>query len=67
MAKQENQKIIEQWERLKTLLSATEDDVVKNAKGNASAGVRARKGLRLLKAEAHSLIKLTVQETKEKK
>ena len=41
--------------------------VHKNANGNASAGVRARKGLRLLKQSAADLVKLTVDRDKTKK
>ena len=67
MSKEVNAKIVEGWERLKVLIAASEDDVLKNARGNASAGVRARKGLRALKKEAHELVKLTVAETKGKK
>lgn len=64
MNKEMNEKIVERWERLKVLMVATEEDVLKNARGNASAGVRARKGLRTLKKEAHELVKLTVSELK---
>ena len=67
MSKEQNHKIVEKWERLKVLLASTEDDVLKNAKGNASAGVRARKGLRSLKKEASELVKLTVEEAKRRK
>lgn len=67
MSKEVNNKIIESWERLKVLIDSTEDDVLKNARGNASAGVRARKGLRALKKETHELVKLTVTVTKNKK
>ena len=42
-------------------------DVHKNAGGNASAGVRARKGLRALKNSASELVKLTIQEEKSRK
>ena len=35
--------------------------------GNKSAGVRARKGLRLLKKEASELVKVTVQADKDRK
>lgn len=59
-----NAAIVEQWERVRTLVDATEVEVLKNANGNASAGVRARKGLRELKKETHELVKLTVEETK---
>lgn len=67
MSKEVNTKIVEGWERLKVLIASTEDDVLKNARGNASAGVRARKGLRALKKEAHELVKLTVSEAKSRK
>lgn len=62
--KEPNAVIVEQWERLKVLVASIEDDVLKNAKGNSSAGVRARKGLRVLKKEAHDLVQLTVSEAK---
>ncbi len=64
MSKELNTKIVEQWERVKVLLASTEDDVLKNARGNTSAGVRARKGLRVLKKEAGDLVKLMVEEGK---
>ena len=59
--------IINKWEELKTLVESIDLDVNKNAGGNASAGVRARKGLRLLKKEAAELVKLTVDADKERK
>lgn len=62
--KELNPKVMEQWERLKILMASMEDDILKNARGNSSAGVRARKGLRALKKEAHELVKLTVSESK---
>ncbi len=64
MSKELNTKIVEQWERVKVLVASTEDDVLKNARGNSSAGVRARKGLRVLKKEAADLVKLMVEEGK---
>lgn len=67
MNKELDPKIVEKWERLKVLFSSTEEDVLKNARGNASAGVRARKGLRTIKSEAHELVKLTVAASKAKK
>jgi urease gamma subunit len=42
-------------------------DIQKNAGGNASAGVRARRGLRLLKKEAAALIKSMVEIEKNRK
>ena len=59
--------ILNKWEELKTLIESIDLDVNKNAGGNASAGVRARKGLRLLKKEAAELVKLTVDADKERK
>tara|TARA_R110000851_G_scaffold107051_1_gene227015 strand:+ start:4637 stop:4831 length:195 start_codon:yes stop_codon:yes gene_type:complete len=55
------------WQELKVLIETIDLDVHKNANGNASAGVRARKGLRLLKSQAAELVKLTVERDKEKK
>ena len=57
--------ILENWEALKTLVEELELDVHKNAHGNKSAGVRARKGLRTLKARAGDLVKLTLEAQKE--
>ena len=59
--------VSEKWEEIKTLVESIELDVMKNAAGNASAGIRARKGLRLLKKEAADLVKITVSEEKSRK
>ena len=59
--------IIAKWEEMKVLMESIDTDVSKNATGNASAGVRARKGLRLLKKEAAELVKLTVEADKARK
>lgn len=59
--------VLEKWTELKTLVESLEVDVRKNALGNASAGVRARKGLRLLKSATHSLVKLSLLSAKAKK
>ena len=59
--------VIEKWQELKVLIESIDLDVHKNANGNASAGVRARKGLRLLKTQASELVKLTVERDKAKK
>ena len=48
------------WRELKSLVVSLEDDVLKNAGGNAAAGTRARKGLRALKQQAADLVKLTL-------
>jgi len=49
--------LLEHWEELKVLMDSLELDIHKNANGNKSAGVRARKGLRLLKRNASELVK----------
>jgi hypothetical protein len=53
--------ILENWEELKALVEEVELDVHKNAHGNKSAGVRARRGLRELKSKAASLVKMTLE------
>ncbi len=45
------------WNEFKVLVESVEVDVHKNLKGNKSAGVRTRKGLRLAKKLASDLIK----------
>tara|TARA_B100001250_G_C19613224_1_gene705923 strand:- start:61 stop:258 length:198 start_codon:yes stop_codon:yes gene_type:complete len=59
--------VLEKWQEIKTLLESIDLDVHKNASGNSSAGVRARKGLRLLKSQASDLVRLTVDLDKAKK
>ena len=59
--------ITTKWEEMKILMESIDNDVSKNATGNASAGVRARKGLRLLKKEAAELVKMTVEADKARK
>ena len=59
--------VTEKWAEIKTLIESVDLDVHKNAAGNASAGIRARKGLRLLKAQAAELVKCTVELDKQKK
>tara|TARA_Y100000592_G_C5290666_1_gene230698 strand:+ start:463 stop:615 length:153 start_codon:yes stop_codon:yes gene_type:complete len=49
------------------MIESIDLDVHKNASGNASAGVRARKGLRGLKNAAAELVKLTIEEEKSRK
>ena len=57
----------DKWSEIKTLIESIELDVHKNAGGNASAGVRERKGLRLLKNYASELVKMTIDLDKERK
>lgn len=59
--------VIAKWTELKQIVEALELDVVKNAKGVAAAGVRARKGLRDLKSKAAELVKTTVELDKAKR
>ena len=59
--------ILEQWKEIKVLVDTLELDVQKNASGNASAGVRARRGLRLLKSKSAELVKATIEADKAKK
>ena len=59
--------VLEKWNEIKVLVESLDLDVHKNAGGNSSAGVRARKGLRLLKKEAAELVKATIEEEKSKK
>ena len=59
--------IVDKWNQIKTLVESLDLDVHKNANGNASAGVRARKGLRSLKNAAAELVKTTISEEKTRK
>lgn len=58
-------KTLDAWNEIKTLVESLDADVQKNASGNASAGARARKGLRLLKTKTAELVKATLQAAKE--
>jgi len=59
--------VVTKWNEMKSIMEGLELDVIKNAKGTAAAGVRARKGLRALKATASALVKLTVETDKAKR
>jgi len=59
--------ILDRWSEIKVLVETLELDVHKNATGNASAGVRVRKGLRALKKDVGDLVKLSIEEDKSKK
>jgi len=59
--------IIDQWDEIRALVDSMDLDIRKNARGNMSAGIRARKGLRLLKSFSASLVKTTVAEEKRRK
>lgn len=59
--------VLSKWNELKSLVESLEHDVEKNSKGTAAAGVRARKGLRLLQTKAKELVKLTIELDKKEK
>lgn len=59
--------VIEAWEEIKKIVEAVDLDAIKNAKGNNAAGVRIRKGLRMLKSACSKLIKETVELDKVRK
>ena len=52
--------LLDKWSELKVLMESLELDMHKNANGNKSAGVRARKGLRLVKSQAADLVKASL-------
>ena len=56
--------MLNEWAELKVLVESLELDVHKNASGNKSAGVSARKGLRLLKQRAAELVKTSLETNK---
>ena len=56
--------VVESYERLKVLVESLELDVHKSARGNKSAGVRVRKGLRTLKREATDLVRASLESSK---
>jgi hypothetical protein len=58
--------VLLKWNEIRETIESLELDVVKSARGVAAAGIRARKGLRVLKSKAQELVKLTL-ETKTKK
>ena len=62
----ENEDLYSKWEEFKVLVESIEQDVIKNAKGNKSAGVRSRKGLRLVKTTASEIVKTSLAHDKEK-
>ncbi len=59
-------KVLALWNDIKQIVEGLELDVNKNARGNAAAGVRTRKGLRDLKVKSAALVKLTVELDKSK-
>jgi hypothetical protein len=55
------------WEEIKVLVDSLDLDIAKQENGNASAGIRARKGLRLLKTEVAALVKESLEVEKDRK
>jgi hypothetical protein len=62
-----NNDLLQKWTELKTLVESLELDLHKHANGNSSAGVRTRRGLRLLKTEVADLVKASLELEKNKK
>ena len=56
--------LINKYEQLKVLVESMELDVHKSANGNKSAGVRVRKGLRVLKRQASDFVKASLESSK---
>lgn len=59
--------ISDMWDEIKTLVGDVDLDVMKNARGVSAAGVRARKGLRIIKSKMTDLVKVTIDTDKAKK
>ena len=64
MEQTSDDQVTQSWLEIKTLTEALDLDVAKSAQGNAAAGGRARKGLRLLKTKCSALVKLTLERDK---
>jgi len=56
--------LLSNWKEFKVLVESLDLDIHKNINGNKSAGVRARKGLRLLKKGAAELVKSSLEADK---
>ena len=61
-----NGQLLVKWNEIKCIVEGLELDVFKSARGVAAAGVRARKGLRTLKAKSQELVKLTFEDKSKK-
>ena len=59
-----NENLLTQFEEFKLLVETLQTDVVKNAQGNKSAGIRARKGLREVKKLASVIVKTSLESDK---
>lgn len=54
-------KVLDLWVEIKTLVESVDLDMHKNATGNVTAGSRARKSLRLLTKKTRELVKTTIE------
>lgn len=61
-----DQNVVSKWNEIKAVMDEIEVDVMKNARGNAAAGVRARKGLRHMKSLIGEQVKLSLGVEKNK-
>ena len=59
-----NENLLSQFEEFKLLVETLQTDVVKNAQGNKSAGIRARKGLWEAKKLASVIVKTSLESDK---
>jgi len=65
MSNEVRENLESKWTELKVLIESLEVDIQKNISGNKSAGVRARKGLRLLKTNASDIVKASLAADKD--
>jgi hypothetical protein len=65
MSNEVKEELESKWNELKVLIESLEVDIQKNITGNKSAGVRVRKGLRLLKSNASNIVKVSLASDKE--
>lgn len=65
MSNEVREELESKWNELKVLIESLEIDIQKNISGNKSAGVRARKGLRLLKTNASDIVKASLAADKD--
>jgi hypothetical protein len=56
--------VAEHYQRLRLLVESMEGDLLKNCKGNKTAGTRLRKSLRLLKSYSGEFVKFSVEADK---
>lgn len=56
--------VAEHYQRLRLLIESMESDLLKNSRGNKTAGTRLRKSLRLLKSYSGEFVKFSVEADK---